>query len=213
MNVAAVVVCDAPDLDVLTPVGGVPLLVRAVDMFRDAGEFSRVHVLAAPEEHARLSDACAGRPIVVHPHITQRPNRPASNGSGTLRRTIGAVDALVVHDVTWALVGPYVLPAVLAGLAAGHDAVVPVVPLTDTVKDVTASGLVAGTPDRAGLRVVQTPQAYRSAVLDELAGPRWPALVASGVEVHTVAGDPAALPLRTAADVELATAVLRGEQA
>jgi 2-C-methyl-D-erythritol 4-phosphate cytidylyltransferase len=151
----------------------------------------------------------------VHPHTPQRVRATSGDGSDTLRRTIGSFDALVIHDVTWALIGKAVLPAVLAGLADGHDAVAPVVPLTDTVKDVTPSGLVVGTPDRAGLRVVQTPQAYRSVVLAQVADPLWPApaLAASGVEVHTVAGDPAALPLRTGDDVELARAVLRGEQA
>jgi 2-C-methyl-D-erythritol 4-phosphate cytidylyltransferase len=58
---------------------------------------------------------------------------------------------------------------------------------------------------------VQTPQAFRSTVLDPLRPA--PVIAASGVVVHTVAGDPAALPLRTGDDVELARAVLRGEQA
>jgi 2-C-methyl-D-erythritol 4-phosphate cytidylyltransferase len=211
MDVAAVVVCNAPDLDVLTPVGGVPLLVRAVETLLGADELSCVHVLwGAPTEHARLSDACAGLPVVVHPHVVQRASTASGDGSDTLRRTLGAVEAIVVHDVTWALVDAAVLTAVLAGLAGGHDAVVPVVPLTDTVKDVDPSGLVTGTPDRAGLRVVQTPQAFRSVVPDPLQPA--PALAASGVVVHTVAGDPAALPLRTGDDVELARAVARGEQ-
>jgi 2-C-methyl-D-erythritol 4-phosphate cytidylyltransferase len=214
MDVAAVVVCNAPELDVLTPIGGVPLIVRAVEVLLGADDLSCVHVLPnAAAEHARLSDACAGLPVVVHPHAVQRAETASGDGSDTLRRTLGAVDAVVVHDVTWALVDAGVLTSVLAGLADGHGAVVPVVPLTDTVKDVTPSGFVTGTPDRAELRVVQTPQGYRSTVLDEITGPLWPALAASGVEVHTVPGDPAALPLRTGGDVELARAVVRGEQA
>jgi len=212
MDVAAVVVCNAPELDVLTPIGGVPLLVRAVETLLGAGEFGRVHVLVgALDQHARLSDACSALPIMLHPHALQRVGATSGDGSDTLRRTIGAFDAVVIHDVTWALVDSAVLSAVLAGLADGHDAVAPVVPLTDTVKDVTPSGLVTGTADRDGLRVVQTPQAFRSVVLDPLRPA--PALAAAGVVVHTVAGDPAALPLRTGDDIELARAVLRGEQA
>jgi len=143
MDVAAVVVCNAPDLDVLTPIGGVPLLVRAVEALLDADDLSCVHVLwGASAERERLSDACAGLPVVLHPHAVQRAGPVSGDGSDTLRRAVGAVDAIVVHDVTWALVDGTVLPAVLAGLADGHDAVAPVVPLTDTVKDVTPSGLV-----------------------------------------------------------------------
>lgn len=215
MNVDAVVACGSSGADPLTRVGGISLLVRAVDSLLGAGGFGRVHVLSArPSDHTRVVDACAGLPVVVHPHALQRENGTRSNGSNTLRVILGPVDAVVVHDVAWALVDcADVLPRLLAGLADGHTAVVPVVPLTDTVKDVDASGFVVGTPDRADLCVVQTPQLYRSAALDLVALPDLdPAstLAAAGIGVHTVAGDPRAFALRTGDDVDLARAVVRG---
>lgn len=213
MGAVAIVVCSSSDLDVLVPLSGKPLLVRAVESLLGTDGVGRVHVLLPhPAEHTRVFDACAGLPVVVHPHDHQRGSDTGSNGSGTLRRISGSADAIVVHDLAWALVAcADVLPRVLAGIADGHAAVVPVVPLTDTVKDVDRAGLVVGTPDRAGLRVVQTPRAYRPAVLDRVAGtdvdPATP-----GLTVHTVAGDPAAFALRTHDDVEFARAVIRGEQ-
>ena len=50
-------------------------------------------------------------------------------------------------------------------VAAGHAVAVPVLPLSDTVKRVDVAGVVVGTPDRGGLRVLQTPQAFRAGVL------------------------------------------------
>ena len=49
--------------------------------------------------------------------------------------------------------------------AAGADAAVPVVPVTDTIKVVDASGVVVDTPARDRLVAVQTPQAFRADVL------------------------------------------------
>lgn len=215
MNVDAVVVYRSSGADPLTRIGGVPLLVRAVESLLGAGGLSRVHVLSAQaSDHTRVVDACAGLPIAVHPHALQRGSGTRSDGSNAFSVILATADAVVLHDVAWALVDcAAVLPRVLAGLAAGHVAVAPVVPLTDTVKDVDASGFVVGTPDRAGLCVVQTPQAYRSATLDRVALPdadAAPALAAAGIGVHTVTGDPSAFALRTGDDVDLARAVVRG---
>jgi 2-C-methyl-D-erythritol 4-phosphate cytidylyltransferase len=48
----------------------------------------------------------------------------------------------------------------VAAVRAGADAVAPVLPCSDTVKRVDSADLVIGTPDRSGLRVVQTPRGW-----------------------------------------------------
>src|SRR5262249_30309179 len=58
----------------------------------------------------------------------------------------------------------FVSPALLAraiAAAARSDASVPSLPVTDTVKAVDAAGRVVETLDRARLRIIQTPQAFR----------------------------------------------------
>ena len=49
--------------------------------------------------------------------------------------------------------------------AAGAAGAVPGIPLVDTVKTVDADGVITGTPDRASLRAVQTPQGFAREVL------------------------------------------------
>jgi 2-C-methyl-D-erythritol 4-phosphate cytidylyltransferase len=73
---------------------------------------------------------------------------------------------VLVHDAARPLVSSGVIDRVLAGLATGADAVVPGVPLVDTVKRV-ADGLVVETLRRDELVAVQTPQGFRRAVLAE----------------------------------------------
>ena len=44
-------------------------------------------------------------------------------------------------------------------------AVIPVLPVVDTVKTVDSAGLVTGTPSRAQMRAVQTPQGFEVSAL------------------------------------------------
>jgi 2-C-methyl-D-erythritol 4-phosphate cytidylyltransferase len=73
---------------------------------------------------------------------------------------------VLVHDAARALVTPGVIDRVLAGLTGGADAVIPGVPLVDTVKRVEG-GLVVETLRRDELVAVQTPQGFPRAVLAE----------------------------------------------
>jgi len=63
-------------------------------------------------------------------------------------------------------VGVILFEAVVrAAGASGIDAAIPGIAVADTVKVVDDQGRVVSTPDRATLRAVQTPQAFRASVL------------------------------------------------
>jgi len=74
------------------------------------------------------------------------------------------VELVLVHDAARPLVSAEVVKRVLDPLSDGWDAVVPALPLTDTVKLVEAERVVE-TPERSSLVAVQTPQAFRAEVL------------------------------------------------
>ena len=101
-------------------------------------------------------------------------------------------------------------------MKAGHTAVVPALPLTDTVKAVDANGVVLGTPERAGLRAVQTPQGFATATLlrayerADGAGVTDDASLVENIggQVQTVEGDPMAFKITTQLDLRLAQAVV-----
>jgi 2-C-methyl-D-erythritol 4-phosphate cytidylyltransferase len=105
---------------------------------------------------------------------------------------------------------------VVAALRDGMRAVIPVLPVVDTIKAVDANGVVLGTPERAGLRAVQTPQGFETELLRRAYQRAGTAAVTDdaalvenlGTPVHTVAGDPLAFKITTALDLRLARAVL-----
>jgi 2-C-methyl-D-erythritol 4-phosphate cytidylyltransferase len=119
------------------------------------------------------------------------------------------VDVVLVHDAARGLAPATVAEGVIAAVRAGADAVVPVMPLADTVKEVDSAGWVRRTLDRAALRAVQTPQGFRRLVLERAhqsasTGDSFDdaSLVeALGLTVRTVPGDPAALKVTTPIDL------------
>ena len=94
----------------------------------------------------------------------------------------------------------------------------PALPLSDTIKAVDANGVVLGTPERAGLRAVQTPQGFATDLLlraYERAGSSAgftddASLVEHvGGQVQVVDGDPLAFKITTQLDLLLAQAIVR----
>ncbi|RBP65576.1 2-C-methyl-D-erythritol 4-phosphate cytidylyltransferase [Brevibacterium sanguinis] len=77
-----------------------------------------------------------------------------------------ASDLVLVHDAARCLTPPEVFRRVVAALDAGAEAVVPVLPMTDTVRRVSADGTLRGDLDRKSLRRIQTPQGFTSAILE-----------------------------------------------
>jgi 2-C-methyl-D-erythritol 4-phosphate cytidylyltransferase len=108
---------------------------------------------------------------------------------------------------------------VVEALRAGHSAVVPALPVPDTVKAVDANGVVLGTPERAGLRAVQTPQGFATELLLRAYERAAEAARADftddaslvehiGGQVQIVEGDPLAFKITTRLDVLLAQAIV-----
>jgi len=121
-----------------------------------------------------------------------------------LERQADSPQHVLVHDHRWPLASAAVTDRVLGGLDAGQPVVVPVLPMTDTVKQVDDRGSVLATVDRARLRTVQYPRGYRA---DALA-----VLIDGGEDlghhVSTVEGDPDAVAADLPADAALIGAVI-----
>jgi len=192
-------------------IGGRTMLQRTVAGLLDSGVVDRV-VVAVPATKIGDAKLLVGDLSTI---VAGGVNRAES-----VRLALDAVDDadwLLVHDAARALTPASVIVRVVDALRAGLPAVIPVLPVSDTIKAVDAGGVVIGTPERAGLRAVQTPQGFQAPLLREAyarAGDLPVTDDASTVEhmgaaVHVVAGDPLAFKITTALDLLLAEAVLR----
>ena len=190
--------------------GGRIMLEHAVDGLLASGVIDRV-VVATPADRVDQTTALLeGRATVVEGgHERHESVRLAL-------AAIGDPEFVVVHDAARPLTPVDQIRRVVAALQDGLRAVIPVLPVADTIKAVDANGVVLGTPERAGLRAVQTPQGFETALLRRayersrgFAGTDDASLVENlGTPVHTVAGDAMAFKITTAIDLRLARAVL-----
>jgi 2-C-methyl-D-erythritol 4-phosphate cytidylyltransferase len=134
--------------------------------------------------------------------------------SGSVRNGLAAVPAgaafVVVHDAARPVAPPELWRRVIAALRSDPrpDAVVPVVPITDTLRRCDG-----GPADRAAFVAVQTPQAFVATALRRAhaAAPEGTddaSLVeAAGGRVVTVEGDPANLKITSPVDLVVAEAL------
>lgn len=74
------------------------------------------------------------------------------------------VEHVLVHDAARPFVPAEVISRVIGALRSGAEAVVPVIPVVDTIKRVFED-VVVETVDRSALRAIQTPQGFARDVL------------------------------------------------
>jgi 2-C-methyl-D-erythritol 4-phosphate cytidylyltransferase len=191
---------------------GRTLVERAVAGLLESGVVDHV-VVAVPPDHIDEAKRVLGDRAIV---VAGGADRTESV-SLALAALAGDPDFVLVHDAARALTPPALVARVVEALRAGNDAVVPALPLSDTIKAVDANGVVLGTPERAGLRAVQTPQgfatdvllrAYRQADTGDFTDDA--SLVEHvGGQVQVVDGDPLAFKITTRLDLLLAQAIVR----
>ncbi|MEU6538137.1 2-C-methyl-D-erythritol 4-phosphate cytidylyltransferase [Streptomyces sp. NPDC047000] len=152
----------------LRSLGGTPMLVHAVRAMAASRAVSLVVVVAPPDgtpEVKSLLDAhvLADRTDVVVVPGGDTRQESVKRGLDALPPGYGIV---LVHDAARPLVPVDTVDTVIDAVRDGAPAVVPALPLADTVKEVEPAGVpgepepVVATPERARLRAVQTPQGF-----------------------------------------------------
>jgi len=197
------------------------MLVHAVHALASSRVVDLV-VIAAPEAdldqvRALFVEQPAGAEVVV---VAGGATRQDSVARALL--TLPAdVDVVLVHDAARPLVPSELVSAVVAEVRRGHQAVIPALPVTDTIKQVNAADQVVGTPDRSALRAVQTPQGFARAALqaahaaadDGLATDDAALVERQGVVVQVIAGHEEAFKVTRPLDLVLAEALLAKRRA
>lgn len=187
-------------------------------------------VVAAPgDEVSHVGDLLASLHLDARVVVVPGGGSRSASVLCALQTLSEDVDVVLVHDAARPLTPVGLVDAVDAAVRAGHDAVVPAVPVADTIKRVaepSEGGLlrVHATVERSALRAIQTPQGFRRWVLDAA----YAAAVADGsldatddaglVErlghaVAVVPGEEAAFKVTRPLDLLLADAVLTARAA
>jgi 2-C-methyl-D-erythritol 4-phosphate cytidylyltransferase len=188
---------------------GRPLVAWSLEAIAAAG-VPRAVVAVPPGHRAAAAEALAGATIV----------EGGSSRSESVRNALaeaGDVEAVVVHDAARPMAPPELFAATLAALEDA-DAAIAAARVTDTIKEAGEDGVVVRTHDRARLWAIQTPQAFRAAVLrraldvpdDVLAAATDDAWLVeqAGGRVRVVESSPANFKVTTAHDLAVAESLL-----
>jgi 2-C-methyl-D-erythritol 4-phosphate cytidylyltransferase/2-C-methyl-D-erythritol 2,4-cyclodiphosphate synthase len=189
-------------------IGGKTVIFRAMEPFCTHPHVFAVQPVLNPDDTALFNEAARG--LRHHPAAAGGATRQASVHAGLEALAAQKPDIVLIHDAA----RPFVSQALISraiDAASRTGAAIPVVAVTDTVKLIDAGGNIEATPERARLRIAQTPQAFRFEVIlaahrraacdgrndftDDAAIAEW-----AGLTVATFEGDAANMKLTTPED-------------
>ncbi len=171
-------------------------------------QVSVVQPVLNPDDIAMFNEAVQG--LQHAPPAKGGATRQASVHAGLEALAVQKPDVVLIHDAARPFVSAALITrAIKAASTAG--AAIPAIPVADTIKLVDASGNIEATPERARLRIAQTPQAFQYDVIleahrraaregrndftDDAALAEW-----AGLTVATFEGDAANMKLTTPED-------------
>lgn len=207
----------------LRSLGGAPMLVHAVHALAASRSVDLI-VVAAPAGQVDEVKAMLGQQELASDiSVVSGGETRQDSVARALLALPSDVDVVLVHDAARPLVPPEVITSVVSAVRRGASAVVPAVPVVDTIKQVGDHDEVVGTPDRSRLRAVQTPQGFSRRVLQaahaRADGDTDPAtddaglVERDGVTVHVIAGHEEAFKVTRPIDLTLAEAILARRRA
>jgi 2-C-methyl-D-erythritol 4-phosphate cytidylyltransferase/2-C-methyl-D-erythritol 2,4-cyclodiphosphate synthase len=201
---------------------GRTILEQTLDCFLSHPKVDRIIVVVHPDDDALYSKAIGstsdGERLLPVAYGGETRQDSVRNGLEALSSVMP--DLVLVHDAARPFVSKEIIDRAIDA-AAIWGAAVPGIPVTDTIKVLDAQDMVASTPDRASLRAVQTPQAFRLAELveahrkaaaagfhaftDDGALAEW-----AGLPVHVFAGEASNIKLTHPSDFAEAEQRLKG---
>jgi 2-C-methyl-D-erythritol 4-phosphate cytidylyltransferase/2-C-methyl-D-erythritol 2,4-cyclodiphosphate synthase len=193
---------------------GQPAIRPSLALLAEHREISIVQPVIHSDDVGLYAAASDGLDLL--PPVLGGTTRQASVRAGLEALEARRPEFVLVHDAARPFASPALVERAIAA-ARKAGAAIPAIPVADTVKTVDSAGIVTGTLARDGLRVVQTPQAFKFATLmdahrraqaasrddftDDAALAEW-----AGLKVATFEGEVANVKLTTAEDFQRAEA-------
>jgi 2-C-methyl-D-erythritol 4-phosphate cytidylyltransferase / 2-C-methyl-D-erythritol 2,4-cyclodiphosphate synthase len=187
---------------------GEPVIRSSLSLFAWHGQIGAVQAVIHPDDRGSYEAAAKGLRLL--PPVSGGASRQASVRAGLEALSARAPDIVLIHDAARPFCSTELVSRAIVACGA-TGAAIPALEVTDTIKRVDAGGHFAGTIDRAHLRAVQTPQAFKFAALleahhraaqenrddftDDAALAEW-----AGIKVATFAGESGNVKLTTDED-------------
>jgi len=140
---------------------GRPLLAITLECFARSPDIDGI-VLVVPAERVEYCrrEIVDQYSLAKVKHVEAGGDRRQDSVRLGLEATDGRYPLVLIHDGVRPLVSEHLIHRIVSA-AKEHRAVIPALPVRETVKEADQTGLVVKTHDRKSLWLVQTPQAFR----------------------------------------------------
>ncbi|PYB75012.1 bifunctional 2-C-methyl-D-erythritol 4-phosphate cytidylyltransferase/2-C-methyl-D-erythritol 2,4-cyclodiphosphate synthase [Rhizobium wuzhouense] len=203
-------------------IGGKAVIWHTLKAFLDWPGSGPTVVVVHPDDHELLQAAIADLPqkqklIAVNGGATRQAS--VLNGLRALRGH--PIDHVMIQDGVRPFVDRGLLERIAAALTGGQSAILPAIPVADTIKRADAAGIVAATVSRKDLFAAQTPQSFHYETIlaaheraaseleadftDDASIAEW-----AGIPVHLIEGSIDNVKLTVQRDITMADEKLRG---
>lgn len=139
-------------------IAGKTILDTTLYKFEKSNEIDEIILIVNKEDLEFVSENIAGSYEKVKSVNAGGSTRMESVFEG-IRAVSNNCDIVLIHDGVRPFVSYNLISSCVEG-AYTHKACIPVIDVTDTIKEVSGDGTVRNTLDRSMLRAVQTPQAF-----------------------------------------------------
>jgi 2-C-methyl-D-erythritol 4-phosphate cytidylyltransferase len=199
----------------LREIAGTPMLVHAVKALA-ASPMVEVVIVAAPEVSVEeVRSLLSQQEFSADVSVVAGGDSRSESVARALFALPDDIDVVLVHDAARPLVPVEVVTGVVAAIRDGHDAVIPVMPVVDTIKSITEDGQILGTVPREQLCATQTPQGFRREVLqrahaevDSSVTDDAGMVESLGIAVHAISGHEEAFKVTRPLDFLLAESII-----
>ena len=150
----------------LLPLGGKSVLAWSLDAFERNAGIDEICIVAHPDTMETVRTIVSKGGWKKISRILPGGKERSDSSLAAIRAYSGTDACLLLHDAARPLISQRIIDDVLSALQTAQ-AVTTALPSADTIARVDGCGNVDNIPDRAQLRRIQTPQAFRLGTLEE----------------------------------------------
>lgn len=197
-------------------VGGKPVLMRTIEQFHSTDSRLQIIVVLPHDQQDYWRKLCLQFNFSIHHTVVDGGATRYESSQNGLKAIPSTEEGVVgIHDGVRPFVSQSLVTRCYAA-ARSEGAAIPVLPVTDTLREIDPSGIARNT-DRSRYRIVQTPQVFRISLLRKAFLQPWQEAFTDdasvvehlGHQVAMVEGERENIKLTTPLDLIVADALLK----
>jgi 2-C-methyl-D-erythritol 4-phosphate cytidylyltransferase len=197
------------------PLAGRAVWLHSADRFLNRDDVKQTIMVISPDDREYFDFKFAGNAAILGVEVVEGGAERADSVERALARVKGDIDFVAVHDAARPCIVDEWISAVFEA-AVKHDAAIPAIPVSGTLKRLAANQTIEETVDRTGLWEAQTPQVFRRQLLMDAYSNRGGFKATDdaqlverlGKKVYVVSGSAINIKITTREDLRLAEAAL-----